>query len=69
MDSFIKYQRIIMLAVVVVAVVACGLLLLLFPDNWSLASGVGLGVVGGLFVLRIKVLAIYRFSLNRRLPR
>ena len=51
-----------------VAVVACGLLLLLFPDNWSLASGVGLGVVGGLFVLRIKVLAIYRFSLNPETP-
>ncbi len=68
MDSFIKYQRIIMIAVLVVAAIACGLLLAFFPDNWSLAAGLGLGVVGGLVVLRMKVLAIYRFSQNPEMP-
>lgn len=68
MDSFIKYQRIIMLAVIVVGVIACGLLLVFVPDNWSLAAGLAFGVFGGLFVLRLKVLAIYRFSQNPEKP-
>ncbi len=68
MDSFIKYQRTIMFAVIGVAIVACVLLLVFFPQMWSLATGVVFGVVGGLIVLRLKVLAIYRFRDNPERP-
>lgn len=68
MDSFIKYQRIIMIAVIIVALLVCGILLIFFPKNWSWAAGLGFGVIGGLVVLRIKVLAVYRFSQNPDTP-
>ncbi len=68
MDKFVKYQRVIMLAAVVVAVIAAVILLIIFPDKWQLATGLIFGVTGGLAVLRIKVLAIYRFSQNPENP-
>ncbi len=68
MDNFVKYQRIVMLAAIVVAVVASVILLIIFPDKWQLATGLIFGVVGGLIVLRIKVLAIYRFSQHPENP-
>lgn len=64
MDSFIKYQRTILVITVVVSLVLSGVLFFAIPKEWDYAAGVLWGVLGGIIVLRLKVLAIYRFSQN-----
>ena len=64
MESFIKYQRIILLIVIVVSLVLSGVLFYFLPKQWDYAAGILWGSLGGIIILRLKVLAIYKFSQN-----
>lgn len=64
MEDFIRFQRTLMLVIAAVGLIAAGVLWGLLPDRWYYASGMVLGVIGGLLVYRMKVLAIYKFAQN-----
>lgn len=57
-----------MIITAIVAIVAGIVLIYLLPQRLDIVAGLALGVVGGLIVMRLKVLAIYKFAQNPEKP-
>ena len=62
MEDFVKYQRLIVIRVAVLAVGGAIALYVGLPERSELAYGLLYGGVCGLVIFRLRVLAIYRFA-------
>lgn len=68
MQQFIRYQRMICVICIVLAIAVAVAIFAVWPDHWHYATGWLWGVLGGLVALRLKVLAILRFARDPENP-